>query len=71
MTVSSAHDHTQLFRRLERSASLIVRHPDFPGKGETLGHCRRDIDDRFRQGMLTAEQRRRLLSILDGEDLLD
>jgi hypothetical protein len=71
MTVSSAHDHVKLFLRFEQSTRLIARHPDFPGKDETIGRCRCDIDDRFHQGMLTAEQRRRLLSILDGDDLLD
>jgi hypothetical protein len=71
MTVSSARDYTQLFRRLERSTTLIVRHPDFPGKAEAIGRCRDDIEDRFHQGLLTDEQRSRLLSILDGDDLFD
>jgi hypothetical protein len=71
MTVSSAQDHNQLFRRLERSTSLIVRHPDFPGKAEAIKRCRDDIEDRFHQGMLTSEQRGYLLSILDGDDMLD
>jgi hypothetical protein len=71
MTVSSAHDHGQLFRRLERSTILILRHPEFPGKADAIRRCRDDIDSRFHQGMLTGEQRSHLLSILDGDAMLD
>jgi hypothetical protein len=71
MTVSSTHDPGALFRRLERTAGLIARHPDFPGKAAAIAECRNDIERRFSQGMLTVEQRARLLAILDGVAPLD
>ena len=71
MNVSSTHDHWQLYRRLERTASLIIRHPNFPGKGEALNLCRKDVEERYLQGMLSDEQRARLQAILNGEDPLD
>jgi hypothetical protein len=69
MSVFHVQDPGQYYRRLERATRLIVRHPDFPGKDETLQRCRDDIEQRFRQNMLTEQQRARLLAILDeGED---
>jgi L-rhamnose isomerase len=56
------------FRRLEWAVGVIARHPDYPGKAETLQRCREDIERRLRLGMLTDAQRIRLHSILDGED---
>ena len=62
MTVSSQHDTVQHFRRLERTAFLIVRHPNFPGKAETVRSCRDDIEQRFRQELITKERGTRLLA---------
>src|SRR3954449_3711248 len=51
MSVFKMQDTMQLFYRLERTTSLIVRHPDFPGKAEAIWRCREDIEERFHQGM--------------------
>jgi hypothetical protein len=66
MAVSSTHDPVAHYRRLEWTAGLIARHPDFPGKSDAVGECRDDIERRFRQGILTVDERSRLLAILDG-----
>jgi hypothetical protein len=53
---------------LERTAGLIARHPDFPGKREAMTRCRDDIEQRLLQGTLTQEQRDRLFAILDADN---
>jgi hypothetical protein len=68
MSISVEHDPGRLFRLLERTAGLLARHPDFPGKREALNRCREDIEQRFLQGMLTQAQRDRLVAILDVEN---
>jgi hypothetical protein len=68
MSTSVEHDPARLFRLLERTAGLLARHPDFPGKAEAMSRCRDDIKQRFLQGILTREQRDRLLAILDAEN---
>jgi hypothetical protein len=55
---------TYEFERLERTVGMIKRHPYYPGKELILDECLEDIDDRFRCGRLTAEQRGRLKDIL-------
>jgi hypothetical protein len=55
---------TQEFERLERTVGLIKRHPYYPGKELLLDECLEDIDDRFRKGRLTAEQRGLLRCVL-------
>jgi hypothetical protein len=55
---------TYEFERLERTVGMIKRHPYYPGKEVLLDECLEDIDDRFRRGRLTAEQRGRLREIL-------
>ncbi len=52
------------FERLEQTVGMIRRHPYYPGKEVLLDECLEDIDDRFRAGRLTAEQRGRLREIL-------
>jgi hypothetical protein len=52
------------FDRLEQTVGMIKRHPYYPGKELVLDECLEDIDDRYRQGRLTAEQRGRLRDIL-------
>jgi hypothetical protein len=60
---------TQEFERLERTVGLIKRHPYYPGKELLLDECLEDIDDRYRQGRLTAEQRGLLRGVLLEEAL--
>jgi len=55
---------TYEFDRLEQTVGMIKRHPYYPGKELVLDECLEDIDDRYRQGRLTAEQRGRLRDIL-------
>jgi len=71
MSFSRMYSSRQLYARLERTTNLIARHPDFPGKAEAVLRCREDIEARFHQGILTVEERTRLLAILDGRDPLD
>jgi hypothetical protein len=61
---TSIHTMTYEFERLEYTVGMIKRHPYYPGKELLLDECLEDIDDRFRQGRLTAEQRGRLREIL-------
>jgi hypothetical protein len=55
---------TYEFERLQYTVGMIKRHPYYPGKELVLDECLGDIDDRFRRGRLTAEQRGRLRGIL-------
>jgi hypothetical protein len=55
---------TYEFERLEQTVGMIKRHPYYPGKELLLDECLEDIDERFRLGRLTAEQRGRLREIL-------
>ena len=55
---------TYEFERLANTVGMIKRHPYYPGKELLLDECLEDIDDRFRRGRLTAEQRGRLRGIL-------
>jgi hypothetical protein len=48
------------FERLEQTIDMIKRHPYYPGKETLLDECLEDIDDRYRRGRLTAEQRGKL-----------
>jgi hypothetical protein len=55
---------TYEYERLERTVGMIKRHPYYPGKEVLLDECLEDIDERYRSGRLTAEQRGRLRGIL-------
>jgi len=55
---------TYEFERLEQTVGMIKRHPYYPGKEMVLDECLEDIDERYRLGRLTAEQRGRLREIL-------
>ena len=55
---------TYEFERLANTVGMIKRHPYYPGKELLLDECLEDIDDRYRNGRLTAEQRGRLRGIL-------
>jgi hypothetical protein len=68
MLTSNEHDRARHFRLLERTTNLIAHHSTFPGKDEAVKRCREDIEQRYRLGMLTVEQRDRLLAILDDEE---
>jgi hypothetical protein len=55
---------TYEFERLVQTVGMIKRHPYYPGKEALLDECLEDIDERFRMGRLTADQRGRLRDIL-------
>jgi hypothetical protein len=55
---------TNDYQRLERAARLIARHPFFPGKDDAVADCIDDIEERCRLGLLSAEQRSRLIAIV-------
>lgn len=57
------------YQRLEESAYLIARHPEYFGKGDVVRNCMDEIEDRYRQGSLTLMQSTRLIAILLGEDV--
>ena len=69
---TSSMTETLTFKRLERTISLIARHPFYPGKGEVVHECLDDLEERYREGLLTDEQKSILVSILttDEPDLL-
>jgi len=71
MTVGREQDLSEVFRRFERTSLLLASHPDFPGKPEALGRCREDVQERFQQGMLTVDQRTRLMTILGEEGVAE
>jgi hypothetical protein len=52
------------FERLQESVTIIARHADFPGKQQVVAECLDDIEDRWRQGQLTLEQRFQLYATL-------
>ncbi|WP_254053298.1 hypothetical protein [Singulisphaera sp. GP187] len=56
------------FKRLERTVNLIARHPFYPGKPEAVHDCLDDLEDRYRDGSLTHEQKSILVSLLTTED---
>lgn len=55
---------TQVFQRLERAIGLIAGHPFYPGKQEALEDCLDDLEERYRQGTLTEDEKTRLVAIL-------
>lgn len=62
---------TQHFQRLEQAVSLIARHPYYPGKQDAVDECLEDIEERCRLGILTEDQKSRLVSILVSADALE
>ena len=52
------------YSALVQAVDMIARHPDFPDKPEIVRECVRDIDERGRDGRLTASQHAELLNIL-------
>ena len=56
--------NTPSFERLEQAVTIIARHADYPGKHEAVAECLDDIEDRWRRGHLTLEQRFQLSAIL-------
>ena len=59
---------TPTFKRLERTVNLIARHPYYPGKPEAVHDCLDDLEERYRDGSLTHEQKSILVSLLTSED---
>jgi hypothetical protein len=47
---------TSYFDRLVETASLIVRHPDYPGKSESLDQCGQEIEELIQAGRITDPQ---------------
>lgn len=45
------------FERLHEAASLIARHPDYPGKSHVEDLVLREIDELFHAGQLDGDQR--------------
>jgi hypothetical protein len=52
------------FERLEQVVTIIAQHVDYPGKQEAVAECLEKIEDRWREGQLTLEQRFRLCATL-------
>jgi hypothetical protein len=52
------------FERLEQTTTLIAQHAEYPGKARVVAECMDDIDDRWRQGQLSLEQRFQLYAVL-------
>jgi hypothetical protein len=52
------------FDRLVETTSLIVRHPDYPGKPEALDLCGQEIEELIESGRITASQADLLRDIL-------
>lgn len=59
--MSEGHSY---FERLTESASLIARHPDYPGKREVVERCADEVEELLRLGRLTLAEGESLLSIL-------
>jgi hypothetical protein len=56
--------HAPSFERLEQATTIIARRAQYPGKREIVAECLDDVEDRWRRGQLTLEQRFRLSAIL-------
>ncbi|WP_169981287.1 hypothetical protein [Tautonia rosea] len=54
------------FERLFETASLIARHPDYPGKQRVVDDCRAEVKELTVSGRISAEQGQTLLRILAG-----
>ncbi len=54
------------FERLAAVVERVARHPDFPGKRQTVDLCLEDIEGLAQDGLITVEQEGMLRSILLG-----
>jgi hypothetical protein len=54
------------FERLTESASLIARHPDYPGKREVVERCADEVGELLRIGRITVAEGKSLLAILES-----
>jgi hypothetical protein len=52
------------FERLKQAVTMIARHADYPGKLGAVAECMDEIEDYWRRGRLTLEQRFRLIALL-------
>ena len=50
--------------RAKQTATMIARHPDYPGKEQVVAECLDEIEPRWRQGELSLEQRFQLNAVL-------
>ncbi len=59
------------FQILRHAVEIIAQHRDYPGKQDLVKDGLDDIDDHYRRGRLTVEEKERLRSILlSGTDRL-
>jgi hypothetical protein len=56
------------FDRLVMAVTYIVGHADTPEKPLAVSECLDDIEARYTRGVLSLDQRRRLVAILLGLD---
>ncbi len=62
------------YERLVESATLVVRHPDFPDKAQAVDQCRQEVEDLLDDGRITvgqAEALRTILGIAPGARAVD
>jgi hypothetical protein len=52
------------YERLVESATLVVRHPDFPDKAQAVDQCRQEVEDLLDEGQITVGQAEALRAIL-------
>ena len=58
--------NSHYFERLLKSAGLIARHADFPGKRQVVERCREEVEDLTSSGVISSAQGETLLEILLG-----
>jgi hypothetical protein len=52
------------YERLVESATLVVRHPDFPDKALAVDQCRQEVEDLLADGRINLGQAEALRTIL-------
>jgi hypothetical protein len=57
-------DYKPGFARLLESAGLIVRHADYPGKGQVVERCQQEVEELTRSGRITSTEGETLREIL-------
>jgi hypothetical protein len=61
--------NSHYFERLLKSAGLIARHADFPGKRQVVERCREEVEDLTSSGVISSAQGETLQEILLGVSL--
>jgi len=57
---------SNFFERLLKTAGLIARHADFPGKRQVVERCREEVEDLTGSGVISSAQGETLQEILLG-----